>query len=93
MEESKKPEKVLCKDCKFAKVSFLSKVLQNEYAYRCTHQDAWYEPSPDNVLGLDKTGYFRSCTVARMYGEKCGISARNWIPKDTSKVFTFLKRI
>ena len=86
-------EKVLCKDCKFSKVSFLSKVLQNEYAYTCKHEDAWYSPTPDNVLGLDKKGYFRSCTTSRMYGEKCGPNAKNWIPRDTSKVFTFLKRI
>jgi hypothetical protein len=85
--------KVLCKDCKFAKISFINKLLQNEYGYRCKHPDSWYVPAPDNVLGLDKKGYFQSCISSRMYGEKCGPDAKNWVPKDTSKVFIFLQRI
>jgi len=85
-------EKVLCKDCKFAKINFINKLLQNQYGYRCSHPDSWYVPTPDNVLGLDKKGHFQMCITARMYGEKCGPDANNWVPKDTSKVFIFLKR-
>lgn len=86
-------EKVLCKDCKFSKASLLSILFRNQYGYTCKHEDAWYVPAPDNILGVENQGYFRSCSAARMYGEKCGPNAKNWVPKDTSKVFIFLKRV
>jgi hypothetical protein len=84
-------DKILCKDCKYSKVSFLGKLLRNEYAYTCTHTDSWYVPKPDNVLGLDRPAYYRSCKTQRMYGETCGTDGNNWIPKDTSKVFIYLR--
>ena len=84
-------DRLLCKDCKFSKVSFIAKLLRNEYAYTCTHRDSWYTPKPDNVLGLDRTSYFQSCKTQRMWGESCGTDANNWLPKDTTKVFIYLR--
>lgn len=84
-------DKLLCKDCKYSKASFLSKLLQNEYAYTCTHPDSWYTPPPDNVLGQSRTAYFKSCKTQRMWGETCGTDAHNWVPRDTRKVFIYLR--
>ena len=76
-------EVLLCKDCKYiSKIPLINKVIRNDYVHTCTHPDSLTEPTPDYVLGLARTSYFKTCEHARMYGEKCGISSRNWTPKE-----------
>lgn len=82
---------LLCKDCKFSKVTFLAKLMRNEYAYTCMHRDSLYTPSADYVIGAKNEPYYQSCKVQRMWGEACGTDANNWHPKDTTKVFMFLR--
>jgi hypothetical protein len=84
-------DKLLCKDCKFSKVSWIGKLLKEKYAYTCMHRDSWYVPKPDQVLGTEPKGYFQSCATQRSYASECGTDANNWVPKDTSKIFLFLK--
>lgn len=84
-------DKLLCKDCKFSKASLIDKLLRNTYNYVCTHPDSWYTPKPDYVLGRSRPAYFTSCKTQRMWGERCGTDANNWHPKDTSKVFIYLR--
>lgn len=86
-------EKILCKDCKNSKASFMDRLIKNQYGYRCMLPEAFYTPSPDKTLGLDRPGYFESCNVARADPRICGPDAKNWVPRDTTNVFTFLKRI
>jgi hypothetical protein len=87
-------EKILCKDCKNSKTSFFNKIFtKSPYGYQCMLPEAFYTPPPDKTLGLDRPGYFESCNVARVDPKICGPDAKNWVPRDTAKVFTFLKRI
>jgi hypothetical protein len=74
---------LLCKDCTYiSKIPLINKVIRNDYEHTCTHADSWTEPPPDYVLGLARTNYYKTCEQSRAYGEKCGISARNYTPKD-----------
>jgi len=76
-------EVILCKDCKYiSKIPLINKVIRNDYEHTCTHPDSYTEPTPDYVLGLARTSYYKTCEQSRMYGEKCGISARNYTPKE-----------
>ena len=71
----------------------MSKINKNPYGYKCMLPEAFYTPSPDKTLGLDRPGYFESCNVVRADSRICGPDAKRWVPRDTANVFIFLKRI
>ena len=82
---------VLCKDCKHAKASLWDRLMQSTYSFKCTIDEAWYQPKPDRVTGKPSTGYYEPCSVMRV-SEACGPDAKRWVPKDSKMVFMFLQR-
>ena len=85
---------VLCKDCKHSKVSWFNRMINNQYAFTCTHPDSWYEPSEDHVTGIKKPGYFQSCVGMRSgLNDACKKEGKLWTPKNKKDLFKFIKHV
>ena len=80
-----------CKDCKYAKGSFLTRLARANYGMTCSIPEAWREEEYDPVFGKIEPGYYRSCGVMRI-NEACGPQAKAWVPRDTKLVFLALKK-
>jgi len=83
---------VLCKDCKHSKASWFNRMINNQYAFTCTHPNAWYEPPEDRVTGSTKPGYFQSCTSMRGgLNDDCQKEGKLWAPRNKKDLFTLIK--
>ena len=85
-------KELLCKDCKFARASFMTRLANFSYGFSCTIPEAWVEPEYDPVVGTTKEGYFHVARVMRGIHEPCGPDAKKWVPNSTKKVFLMLKK-
>jgi hypothetical protein len=84
---------LLCKDCKHAKASLLSRLTNISYGFKCTIPESWNEPEYDPVVGETVAGFFHIARVMRgKYQEACGPDAKKWVPSSTKKVFLYLKK-
>jgi hypothetical protein len=87
-------DKILCKDCKFSKVSWFNRMIDNQYAFKCSHPDSWYQPSEDRVTGKPTPGYFQSCSTMRGgLSDGCGKEGKLWSPRNKKDLFKFIKHV
>ena len=83
---------LLCKDCKNVEASFMSRLTNFTYGFKCTLTEAWVKPEYDPVIGETKEGYFHTARLMRGTYEVCGPDAKKWVPSSTKKVFLYLKK-
>ena len=83
---------LLCKDCKNVQASFMSRLTNFTYGFKCTLPESWNEPEFDPVVGVIKEGYFHTAGLMRSTYEACGPDAKKWVPSSTKKVFLYLKK-
>ena len=83
---------LLCKDCKNVRASFMSRMTNFTYGFKCTLPESWNKPEFDPVVGETKEGYFHTAGLMRSTYEACGPEAKKWVPSSTKKVFLYLKK-
>lgn len=92
-------EVLLCKDCKFSKMSLTNRIITlngnlgaRGFMYKCTKT---YKPGHniiDPVTGPEYVNPAISyCEVERKHGD-CGPTAKNWIPKKKKDLFKMLTK-
>jgi hypothetical protein len=83
---------LLCKDCKNVEASFMSRLTNFSYGFKCTIDEAWVKPEYDPVIGETREGFHHTARVMRGTYEACGPDAKKWVPNDTKKVFLYFQK-
>jgi hypothetical protein len=77
---------LLCKDCKNVQASFMSRLTNFTYGFKCTLPESWNKPEFDPVVGETKEGYFHTAGLMRSTYEACGPDAKKWVQDTESAI-------
>ena len=83
--------KLKCSNCIHSRVSWFNRLIQNQYAYKCSKYTIPEKYDP--VLGKTTPSEMGACSVARLDRDVCGPEALQWFPKDKSLMFDYIKHV
>ena len=84
-------KELLCKDCKYSKADWLSRLLGTAYNFKCTVKESWQPEEFSMVTGVTTPGYFQTCGVIRSIPRICGPNALLWEPAKDKNLFLRIK--
>jgi len=82
-------KELLCIDCKHNRASWLDRFVKNQLAFECELD--WVEPRFNPVIGVEKKGYYHSCSATRIDDKICGPDAKAWTPREKNDLFKLIK--
>ena len=84
-------KELLCIDCKHNRAGPLARLFKNRFEFECGLD--WVEPKFDPVIGVEKKGFYHSCSATRIDTRICGPDAKAWQPRNKIDLFKFIKHV